>query len=196
MVDTDGFVILGRIRRGDPVSPVALFSMGLGSVVLLCAGMVPAYLLERSGHLRDASERCPESIPSEQGYDGACVQNLLGHGPIYLGKELLAASFVLGAAALVGTFRSDRRSVIWWAAALFLFPYVLIGFPLAFWRRGGEPIQAAYIVGLAAIAVTAALARSSGRRAVVVLSALYVAAWIGLLVWNAERARHFVGQAL
>jgi hypothetical protein len=79
--------------------------MGLASVVLFCAGMVPAYMLERSGYIRDASERCPESIPSEQGYDGECVQNLLDHGPIYLGKEPLAMSFLLGTVALVGAFR-------------------------------------------------------------------------------------------
>jgi UDP-N-acetylmuramyl pentapeptide phosphotransferase/UDP-N-acetylglucosamine-1-phosphate transferase len=86
--------------------------------------------------------------------------------------------------------------VTWAAAVLLLFAYVLIGYPLAFWRRGGEPVQAAYIVGLAPIVAAAAIARVWNRRAVVALSTMYVAAWIGLLAWNAERARHFVGEGL
>jgi peptidoglycan/LPS O-acetylase OafA/YrhL len=89
--------------------------------------------------------------PVGAGYDGECVMNLIEHGPIYLGKELLAASFALGAAALIGAFRVDRRSVTWSAATLLMSPYVLIGYPLAFWRRGGEPIQDAYLVGLVVI---------------------------------------------
>ncbi len=117
-------------------------------------------------------------------------------GPIYLGKELLAGSSVLGATALVGPFRFDRRFVTWSAATLILFPYFLIGAPLAFWRRGGEPIQAAYLVGLVAILGAFALAWGWNRRAIVVLSIVYVAAWIGLLAWNAERARHFLGKGM
>lgn len=71
----------------------------------------------------------------------------------------------------------------------------LIGAPLAFWRRGGEPIQAAYLVGSVAMGAFT-LAWGWNRRAVVTLSIVYVVAWIGLLAWNAERARHFTGQGM
>ena len=161
---------------------------------MFAAGMWPSFLLEHDGGvLRDAWERCPELVPSEQGYDGECVRNLIARGPIYLGKEFLAASFLLGAAALAGAFCVDRRSVTWFAAALFTVPYFVIGAPLAFGRRGGESIQAAYLAGLLTIIGAAALAWGWNRRAVVTLSVVYVAAWIGLLAWNAERARHFLG---
>jgi hypothetical protein len=124
------------------------------------------------------------------------VENLVEHGPIYLGKELLAASFVLGAAALVGAFRLDRRFVTWLGSMLMVCPYFLIGYPLAFWRRGGALIHAAYLVGLLAIVGAFALAWGRNRRAVIVLSIVYVAAWIGLLAWNAEHARHFLGEGI
>jgi hypothetical protein len=197
VVHTDTFVIVGKMRRGPrTLAATFLIGMGLASVVLFGVGLMPAYLLEHDGGLlRDAWERCPERIPSERGYDAECVLNLMEHGPIYLGKEPLAASFALGAAALIGSFLFDGRSVTWCAAALLLFSYFLVGYSLAFGRRGGEPIQAAYIVGLVAIVAAAALAWGWNRRAVVVLSAVYVAAWIGLLAWNAERARHFLGEA-
>jgi hypothetical protein len=193
----------GRLRRrwegatqsyGSRDSPPRRDGISLSRAVR--RGSLPAYLLEHSGHLRDAADRCPERIPSEQGYDAECVRDLIAHGPIYLGKELLASSFVLGAVALVGAFRLDRRSVTLAAATLLLSPYFLIGSPLAFWRRGGEPIEAAYLVGLVMIVAAAALAWVWNRRAVVVLSTVYVAAWIGLLAWNAERARHFLGEGI
>jgi hypothetical protein len=194
VADPDAFVFVGKVPRGR-VAPVGflLLLMGLASVGLFGAGLLPAYDLEREGELRDPASRCPELIQSEGGYDGECVRNLLARGPIYLGKELLAASFLLGAAALVGAFLLERRYVAGVAVALFFVPYFVIGYPLAFGRRGGEPIQAAYLVGLMAVLCAAVLAWRWSRPSVVVLSIVYIAAWIGLLAWNAERARHFLG---
>jgi hypothetical protein len=195
----DASIVAARkMRRGRRASvAILLIGMGFASVALFGAGLFPAYLLEHdAGLLRDASERCPERIPSEQGYDVECVKALIARGPIYLGKELVAGSFVLGAAALIGAFHLDRRFVTWCAATLILFPYFLIGAPLAFWRRGGEPIQAVYLVGLVAIVAAFAIAWGWSRRAVFVLSIVYVASWVGLLAWNAERARYFLGKGM
>jgi UDP-N-acetylmuramyl pentapeptide phosphotransferase/UDP-N-acetylglucosamine-1-phosphate transferase len=47
-----------------------------------------------------------------------------------------------------------------------------------------------------AVVAAFAIAWSRRRRAVVVLSIVYVAAWIGLLAWNAERAHHFLGKGM
>jgi hypothetical protein len=197
VVDTDAFVIAGKVRRGPrALGATLLIGMGLASVALFGAGLVPAYLLEHSGHLRDAWERCPERISSEQGYDVECVRELMRRGPIYLGKELLATSFLVGAAALVGAFRFDRRSVTWSAAALLLFPYFFIGYPLAFWGHRPGLINAAYLVGLAVILGAATLAWRWHRPAIVALSIVYLAAWMGLLMWNAERALHFLGKGI
>jgi hypothetical protein len=196
VVDTGAFVTAGKPRADRILVATLLIGMGIASVGLFGAGLFPAYVWETDGVLPDPGTRCPERVPTEQGWDVQCVRELTAHGPIYLGKELLAVSFLLGAAALVGAFRLDRRSVIWFAAALLLFVYFLIGAPLAFWRRGGEPIQAAYLVGLVAIVASAVLAWRWDRRAIIVLSIVYIAAWIGLLAWNAERARHFVGKGI
>ena len=191
----DAFVFVGRVPRGPAaLIPPLLIGMGLAAVVLFVAGLFPAYDWEREGEFPDPASRCPESIPSEQGYDGECVLHLIEHGPIYLGKGLLTVSFVLGAGALFGAFRLDRRSVTWLGAIVLACPYVVIGYPLAFWRRDGALIQAAYLVGLLAIVGAFALVWGWNRRAVVVLSIVYIAAWIGLLAWNAERAVHFLGE--
>jgi hypothetical protein len=192
VADAGAIVFAGELRDRALVATL-LIGMALASVVLFGVGLLPAYDWEKDGQLPDSGARCPERVATEQGWDFRCVRELTARGPIYLGKELLAASFVLGAVALVGAFRFDRHFLTWFAAALFLLPYFLIGAPLAFWRRGGEPIQAAYLVGLVAILGAAALAWGWNRRAVVVLSVVYVVAWIGLLAWNAERARHFLG---
>lgn len=194
MDETEAFVIAGRVPRDPGLIATLLIAMGFLSVGLFAAGLMPAYLLEHDGgHLRDAAARCPEAIPSEQGYDVQCARKLIARGPISLGEDLLAGSFVLGAAALIGAFQLDRRFVTWSAATLILFPYFLIGAPSAFWRRGGEPIQAAYLVGVVAIVAAFAIAWRWDRRAVVTLSIVYVAAWIGLLAWNEERALQFLG---
>jgi hypothetical protein len=195
VVDADAFVIVGRVPRGPrALIPLALVGMGFAAVVLFVAGLFPAYDWEREGGFPDPAGRCPESIPSEQGYDGGCVLNLIEHGPIYLGKELLAASFVFGAGVLFGAFRLDLRSVTWLGALLLVCPFFVIGYPLAFWRRDGALIQAVYLVGLLATVGAFALVWIWNRRAVVVLSIVYIAAWIGLLAWNAERALHFLGE--
>jgi len=196
--ETEAFVVPRKVPRGPrALATILLTGIGFLSLGLFAAGLMPAYLLEHDdGHLRDAAKRCPEEIPSEQGYDVQCVRRLIASGPTYLGKELLAGSFVLGGAALIGSFRFDRRFVTWTAETLILFPYFLIGAPLAFWRRGREPIQAAYFVGLVAVVGAFALAWGWNRRAVVMLSIVYVVAWIGLLAWNAERARHFLGKGM
>lgn len=197
MVETDAFVIVGKTRRRlRTLVAFVLIGMGFASVGLFAAGLLPAYEWEADGQLPDPSARCPERIPSEQGYDVACARDLVGRGSIFLGKELLAGSFLLGAAALAGAFLLYRRFVTWTAAALFVFPYTFIGYPLSFWNGGRGPIQAAYLVGLVAIVGAFALAWGWNRRAVVVLSLVYVAAWVGLLAWNAERARHFLGEGI
>ena len=194
----DAFLNVGKDRRG-PRALVAILLIGLGflSVGLFAAGLMPAYLLEHDGgHLRDAVTRCPEAIPSEQGYDVQCARKLIAGGPVYFGKELLAESFLLGASALIGAFRFDGRLVTRSATVLFLLPSFLIGWPLAFWDRGPGAIQIAHLLGLCAIVAAFAIAWNWRRRAIVVLSIVYVAAWVGLLAWNAERARHFLGEGI
>jgi hypothetical protein len=194
---SDAFVVSSRMRRGPRAfAAILLIGMGFLSVGLFAAGLLPAYDWEKDGKLPDPATRCPERLATEDGYDGACVEHLIARGPIYLGKELLAGSFVLGVAALVGAFRFDRRFVTWSAALLVLLPYALIGSPLAFWDRRPGPIQISYILGLLAIVAVIAMAWSRRRRVVPVLSIVYVSAWIGLLAWNAERAHHFLGKGM
>ncbi len=193
----DAFVAAGKVGRGRRVL-VAVLLIGLGSlsVGFFAAGLLPAYMWETDGQLPDPGTRCPERIATEQGWDVQCVRELTARGPIYLGKELLAGSFVFGATALVGAFHFVRRFVTWSAAVLFLVPYVLIGYPFAFWGGGSVPVEVVYLAGLAMVVGAFALAWGWNRRAVVVLAMVYVAAWIGLLAWNAERARHFLGEGM
>lgn len=195
MADTDRIAIAGK-QRDRALVATLLIGMGIASVGLFGAGLFPAYLWETDGQFPDPGARCPERVATEQGYDVECVRELMRRGPIYLGKELLAASLLVGAAALVGAFRFDRRLVTWSAAALLLFPYFFIGYPLAFWGHPPGLIHAAYLVGLAVILGAAVLAWRRHRPALVALSIVYLAAWIGLLMWNAERALHFLGEGI
>jgi UDP-N-acetylmuramyl pentapeptide phosphotransferase/UDP-N-acetylglucosamine-1-phosphate transferase len=52
------------------------------------------------------------------------------------------------------------------------------------------------LIGLLVIFGSALLVTKRDRRTVVVLSGMYLCAWIGLLAWNAERARHFLGEGI
>ena len=90
---------------------VRVVVLGLAAAVLFGAGLVPGYLFEMNGGLSNPAERCPEAIPSEEGYDGRCVDEIVARGPLYLGKELLAASFLAGVSALSGVFLVGRRAL-------------------------------------------------------------------------------------
>jgi hypothetical protein len=75
-----------------------------GSTAFLLAGLLPAYdFAPDGGVVPNAGERCPEATPTEQGYDVSCVRRLVARGPLYLGKEALAASAALGFGAIGGS---------------------------------------------------------------------------------------------
>lgn len=176
-------------RWRDRLNTALLVATGVGSAVLFLVGLLPGYVFELDGYM-NATERCPAEVVSEQSYDAVCARELVARGPLYLGKGYLAASFALGAVAIGGIHVARRRSLIVTAAIPFFVLYVLIGGAAVFWSEAPGLVQGAYFLGIGVIGSIFVLARRSGHLGVAVLAIAYVAAWIGLLVWNAaEGAR-------
>ena len=98
------------------------------------------------------------------------------------------AGLLLGGVFLVG-----RRALAQLVAALFLFVYLAIGGVLVFSSMAPGLVQAAFFLGVPVILGAILLARDSPRRATVLLSVTYVAAWASLLSWNAAEGRRLTG---
>jgi hypothetical protein len=138
-------------------------------------------------------ERCPAPFGSESVVDGRCATELISRGPLFLGKEYLAASFLSGGAALGGVFLVGRRALTQVVAALFLFAYLAIGGVLVFSSMAPGLVQGAFFLGVPVILGAILLARDSPRRATVLFSVTYVVAWASLLSWNAAEGHRLTG---
>ena len=57
-------------------------------------------------------------------------------------------------------------------------------------------VQAAYVVGIAAMSGAIVLARSSPRRATMLLSVVYLVVWAGLLALNAAEGHRLAGSGV
>lgn len=132
----------------------------------------------------------------EEGYDGRCVDEIVARGPLYLGKELLAASFLAGVSALSGVFLVGRRALTIGAAIVFLLVSVPMGSVIVFVGMAPGLVQAAYVVGIAAMSGAIVLARSSPRRATMLLSVVYLVVWAGLLALNAAEGHRLAGSGV
>jgi hypothetical protein len=153
------------------------------SVFSFAAGIGPAYRFELDQNL-DASERCPEGTPTEGGYDRACVERLIEHGPLYLGKEALALSFASGLAGIITLFAAaDRRWTRRVATLGLVFAVVLFGSAALGDAAGVRSLLvffSMWVIGW----VTIASVRMPAGRAEMILLLLYLATWAALLLWN------------
>jgi hypothetical protein len=182
------FAFGGVSCRSSATVAVFLIAIGAASVALFVAGFLPLYGYEHGGYV-NAAERCPEKVVSEQGYDGACVDALLARGPVYLGKEAFAGSFLLGAACLGGIYRARRSALVRIAAVSLLLFWFPLGWALVFWPPDMPGIaQSGYVFALVAILVAFVLPGRFGRPGTILLSIVYAVAWIAFLSWNAVEA--------
>jgi hypothetical protein len=160
------------------------------AAAFLLAELVPGYLFELNGYVGSMEAICPAPSGSEGSFDARCATEITSRGPLlYVGKGYLAASFLSGGIAIGGVFLLGRRTFVYVATALFLLTYLPIGGALVFWSMAPGIVQGAFFLGIAGIGAAAWLARRSSRRAAVLLSVVYVAAWVGLLSWNAAEGQ-------
>jgi hypothetical protein len=90
----------------------AAFAAGIGAAAFFMLGAAPGYSFELDGHI-DASRFCPAPPSSETSWDHDCAMSIVARGPLYLGKESLTVSFVLGLASIVSLWLADRVRLRW-----------------------------------------------------------------------------------
>jgi hypothetical protein len=131
-------------RRWRQVGAVAAVTL---SIVFFVAGLLPVYDFLMDGYM-NAPERCPPSVPNEQGWDADCVSHIKSRGPLYLGKEWLAASFVSAGMASALAWSSTRSARSRRALAIIMATYIAAWALLLVWNEAegdraarGEGIQ-------------------------------------------------------
>jgi hypothetical protein len=163
----------------------AVAGLVTSSVLFFVVGLAPGYLFELTDEI-DAAERCPEPVPTEQGWDGECVARIVERGPLYLGGGALAVSFTLGFAAILGIGGAAKGTWIRRASAVLLLGVLGMSWVLSM-SSAAEPWQhvtSAFLGTLGAVAAIV-LAEDRPRLASGVLMLSYLLAWTLLLVWNA-----------
>jgi hypothetical protein len=161
------------------------------SAVFFLAGVGPGYRYELDGYL-GASERCPEATPTAQGYDFACVERLVEHGPLYLGKEALALSLAAGLGAIGGLFAAgDPRWTRRVTTLALAFALILLGLAALGGAADGRSLLAltlAWVIGSVVVVAT----RLPAGRAETILLMLYLTTWAALLIWNEGEGERIV----
>jgi hypothetical protein len=162
------------------------------SIVLFFWGLGPGYNYELDYRI-DETARCPEAVASAQGYHAECIAELIEHGPLYLGKEALAVSFIAGGVAMAGLFTAaNRRWARLTAIASLIIGFVLSGLLFAMGMGDEEFLVGGTAVWLLTSGIVAFDRKLPVRHAVLPLVLSYVFAWFALLIWNEEEGERLV----